>query len=77
MRALKEWLVRRYLPAWAKHTILEDNAHLAQELDAARREAEQLRAYLRGLERSLRVLQELHITVNGGTADERGDQGAV
>lgn len=77
MRALKEWLVRRYLPAWAKHTIWEDNARLAQELDAARRDAEQLRAYIRGLERSLRVLQELHITLEGGTADGSSDQGAV
>lgn len=38
MRRLHGWLVTRFLPVWAKETILEENKRLRAELEQQRAE---------------------------------------
>lgn len=38
MRRLHGWLVMRFLPVWAKETILEENKRLRAELEQQRAE---------------------------------------
>ena len=53
MHRLHGWLITRFLPVWAKETILEENKRLCAELEQQRAENRELRAYARGLELSL------------------------
>ncbi len=52
---MKRWLVERFLPMWAKQTVLRDNRTLRRENRRLRRELDSLRAYARGLEKGLRA----------------------
>ena len=54
MRRLHGWLVTRFLPVWAKETILEEN--------------KRLRAYTDGLEHALRHGMHVEVNVEGGGA---------
>lgn len=61
---LKEWLLHKYLPAWA---VLEfgDALEAAQAKNRTlEAENESLRAYIRGMERALRARQP-NITIEG------------
>lgn len=81
MGPLKQWLVRRFLPAWAKETVLDENKQLRRELAELRAENARLRAYADGLELGLyaaraprqiavRCVMDSHkITKKGGGAD--------
>ena len=46
---MKNWLVNKYLPMWAKETVLQENQALQQEV-------ERLDAYARGLRTGLRAV---------------------
>ena len=51
---MKNWLCQRFLPMWAKETVLRENRQLQQEnarLTAKLREKE---AYIRGIHKGLR-----------------------
>lgn len=52
---MKKWLIDRFLPMWAKETVLADNRHLRGQLRKAQREKEKLLAYIRGMERMTRL----------------------
>ena len=55
---MKKWLIEKFLPMWAKETVLRDNRQLSRQLKALRQENKELTAYIRGLEvgqRSRRV----------------------
>ena len=54
---LRRWLVQRFLPMWAKETILAENERLRAQLAESRAECERLRCYARGLERGLRAVR--------------------
>lgn len=60
---LRRWLVQRFLPAWAKETIMEENESLRRQLDRLRRENERLRAYADGLEQGLYAVRGMCINV--------------
>ena len=62
MRRLKRWLVEKYLPTWAKQTILEENEKLKEQLRQREAELTDLRGYCAGLETGLRALRR--ITIN-------------
>ena len=71
IRRLRHWLIERYLPVWAKETILEDNRRLRRQLEQEKAENSSLRAYARGLEEGLAALHgmRLNITLEGGDPD--------
>ena len=52
---MKKWLTERFLPMWAKQTVLEDNRMLKEQLCSLRSEHAELRAYIRGVEYALRT----------------------
>lgn len=51
---MKKWLIDRFLPMWAKQTVLEDNRHLKKQLQALQSENRELKAYIHGLETGIR-----------------------
>ena len=64
---MKKWLLERFLPMWAKETVLSDNRQLKRQNRALKKENEQLLAYIRGLETGIRAGKRITIH-NGGTA---------
>lgn len=64
MKKFKHWLINKFLPAWAKETLLEENKKLEAENKRLRQEKAELNAYINGLESGIRVLRR--ITINTG-----------
>lgn len=62
MNRLKRWIVERYLPAYAKQALIEENTRLLRELAECKQELETSHAYSRGLEVGLRSFRR--ITIN-------------
>ena len=52
---MKNWLVNKFLPMWAKETVLRENRQLRQENRALQQEVDRLDAYARGLKTGLRA----------------------
>ena len=51
---MKKWLLDRFLPLWAKETVMRDNRLLQKENAALRQENKQLLCYIRGIRLGLR-----------------------
>lgn len=49
MKKIKNWFINRFLPMWAKETVLRDNRRLTDENEALRHKIEELEAYINGL----------------------------
>lgn len=49
LRKIKDWFLSRFLPMWAKETVLADNRRLQLEVAALREELEQKKAYIAGM----------------------------
>lgn len=62
---MKKWFLERFLPMWAKETVLSDNRLLKRQNRKLRQENEQLLAYIRGLETGIRAGKRITIQ-NGG-----------
>ena len=50
---MKRWLYERFLPMWAKETLLADNRWLRRENARLRQQNREKDAYIRGLHRGL------------------------
>ena len=61
MRRFRQWLLERFLPAWAKDSVYRENAALREKLDAQAREIRELNAYIDGLETGLRSVRRIII----------------
>ena len=68
MKKIKEWLISRFLPLWAKETVLADNRKLKQKVDRLEEEIARLRAYIDGMSAGVRSIRR--ITINAGTSRE-------
>lgn len=53
---MKNYLVNKFLPMWAKETVLRENRQLRQENLALEQEISRLDAYARGLRTGLRAV---------------------
>lgn len=62
MGGLKRWLVDRYLPAYAREVLLEENERLRKDLEEAHGELRELQNYAAGMEYAVRHLPAM--TVN-------------
>jgi hypothetical protein len=51
---LKTWLTERFLPLWAKETVLRDNKNLKAENIALRQKIRELENYIQGIHLGLR-----------------------
>lgn len=69
MNRLKKWLAEQYLPAYARQSMLEEQARLQRELAELQERHRTLRAYTEGLEHALAALrcQHIHVEIGGGT----------
>ena len=62
MSRFKKWLVDKYLPTWAKQTILEENRSMHDQIDRLKLEMADLKGYCDGLETALRTIRRITIT---------------
>ena len=62
MSRFKKWLVGKYLPNWARHTLMEENERLNGEVQRLQTERDCLQSYCDGLETALRTIRR--ITIN-------------
>lgn len=51
---MKKWLTEKYLPLWAKETVLRDNRNLQAENALLRQQVKELDSYIQGLHMGLR-----------------------
>ena len=51
---MRKWLITRFLPMWAKETVLRDNKLLKAENDALRQKINELESYIQGVHLGLR-----------------------
>ena len=51
---MKQWLTQRFLPLWAKETVLRDNKLLQAENEILRQKINELESYIRGIHLGLR-----------------------
>ena len=63
---MKRWLQNRFLPMWAKETVLRDNRILQQENAQLQQKIQQLEAYIDGLHRGLRTIKRSRVAIRGG-----------
>ena len=62
---MKKWLLDRFLPMWAKETVLSDNRRLKRELRHAQQELEQMKMYIQGLETGMRCMKRITVQTGG------------
>ena len=65
---MKKWLQDRFLPMWAKETLLWDNRRLERETQALQQKNKELEAYIEGMNAGLRAGKRISIINNGGEA---------
>lgn len=64
MNRLRKWIVERYLPAYARETLLEENDRLRRELEDAWAELREVQHYAAGLEYTVRHLPAMTVMNN-------------
>ena len=52
--SMKKWLCERFLPLWAKETILRENRNLRAENAALTQKVRELEAYIKGVHKAMR-----------------------
>ena len=63
--SMKKWLLERFLPMWAKETVLSDNRSLKRQNRKLRQENERLLSYIRGLETGIRAVKRITVSTGG------------
>lgn len=62
---MKKWLTDRFLPMWAKETVLSDNRQLKRQVRLLQQENERMKAYIQGLEMGIRAGKKITIRTGG------------
>lgn len=63
---MRKWLIDRFLPMWAKETVLAENRHLRQENRHLQEKLQQQEAYIQGVQAGLRAVKRISIYNRGG-----------
>ena len=61
IRRIRQWLIDRFLPVWAKESVVKENERLRQRLAEKETEIERLKAYIEGLETGIRSQRKIVI----------------
>ena len=69
MKKIKEWLINRFLPLWAKETVLADNRKLKREVERLEVENDRLRVYVDGMNAGMRSVRR--IIINAGAKEDK------
>ena len=65
IKRFSKWLIERFLPTWAKESVLKENEQLKAKLDEQALEIERLNAYIDGLENGVRWQRRIVINTGG------------
>ena len=65
MRKFKRWLIERFLPMWAKETLLKENEALRQSVAELQQQISELNSYIDGLETGIKAQRRIIITTGG------------
>lgn len=63
---MKKWLIGRFLPMWAKETVLSENRQLQARNEQLQQKVRLLEAYINGLQAGLRTGKKINIYNRGG-----------
>lgn len=63
---MRKWLIDRFLPMWAKETVLAENRQLRGENSRLLQKLQRLQAYTQGLEAGMRAGKRICIYNRGG-----------
>lgn len=63
---MKKWLIDRFLPMWAKETVLADNRRLKRQIRLLEQENKEMKAYIQGMETGIRAGKRIQV-YNGGS----------
>ena len=64
---MKKWLIDKFLPIWAKETVLSDNRALMEENRKLKEKIRALEAYIQGVHEGMRRVKRITINNRGGT----------
>lgn len=64
MRKIKQWLINRILPIWARHELQEENERLLGVIAKQKLQIKEQAAYIEGLETGICALRK--IVINNG-----------
>lgn len=67
MKRFKRWLIERFLPAWCREELLEENRRLAETIAEKNAEIRRLNAYIDGVQAALRASRRITIQNGGGS----------
>lgn len=62
---MKNWLIDKFLPMWAKETVLAENRRLQRQVDLLKQDNQATRAYIDGLEAGIRAGKKITIHAGG------------
>ncbi len=62
---MKKWLIDRFLPMWAKETVLSENRQLRLENRQLREKLDRQEAYIQGVQAGLRAVKRISIYNRG------------
>ena len=65
MKKIRSWLIDKFLPAWAKDSVLEENMRLQSEIVRLQATIAERDAYIDGLERGIRSQRRIIINTGG------------
>lgn len=68
MKRVKQWLITRFLPVWAKETLLKEYDKLLRENAALKAKIKEQEAYIDGLQVGIR--NQRRIIINNGEASK-------
>lgn len=63
---MRKWLIDRFLPMWAKETVLAENRYLQRENRRLQEQLQQQEAYIQGIQNGLRAVKRISIYNRGG-----------
>ena len=69
MTRLKRWMINKFLPAWCRSELMDENRRLAEKIEKQAALIDRLNAYIDGLQDAL--CRQPRIVINGG--DAHGD----
>lgn len=65
MSKFKQWFFNKYLPAYCKEKLMEENDELRKEVQELTVENKELEAYISGMQRGLRAVKKIQIVNRG------------
>lgn len=63
---MKKWMIDRFLPMWAKETVLKENRQLRRQIAQLNRKLQEANAYIQGIHVGLRGSKRIRVYERGG-----------